>query len=70
MDNLSGLRKVMYPKGRVFHYAEDIEGFQQIRLLCGHIVNRFEMRTTWDPYDDHQRKDCIKCLRVRHKRSE
>ena len=54
---------VMFPRGRVKHYAEDLEGFQQVRLLCGRIVNLFEMNQTFDDWG--QTRYCHNCLKVR-----
>ena len=56
-------RVVMFPRGRVKHYAEDLEGFQQVRLLCGRIVNLFEMNQTFDDWG--QTRYCHNCLKVR-----
>ncbi len=54
---------VMFPRGMVKHYAEDIEGFQQVRLLCGRIVNLFEMKRTFEDWG--QMRYCHNCLKER-----
>ena len=58
-------RVVMYPKGRVKHYSEDLEGFQQVRLLCGRIVNLFEMKRNSEDDWGGMMRYCQSCLKVR-----
>ncbi len=57
-------RKMMYPKGHVIHYANDIPGFQKVKTLCGRITN-------FDYWSMHlndwagMTRYCHNCLKVR-----
>ncbi len=57
-------RKVMYPKGRVIHYANDIEGFQKVRLLCGRTTELGNLREVFVDWPG-SRRCCHNCLKVR-----
>ena len=57
--------RVMYPKGRVIHYAVEIPGFQKIKTLCGKIMD-------WDYWGFQEdwggtTPSCKTCLKKRLK---
>jgi hypothetical protein len=56
--------KVMYPKGRVVHYAVDMPGFQKIKTLCGKVMDW----DYWINYEDWAgtTPSCKTCLKKRH----
>ncbi len=58
-------RKIKYPHGRVIHYAKDINGFQKIQLLCGRIVERSEVKESFDNWGGMTRY-CHNCLMKRN----
>ncbi len=55
--------KVMYPHGRVIHYAVDFPGFQKIKTLCGKVMDW----NYWGHVYDWggTRPSCKKCLKKR-----
>lgn len=56
--------KVMYPKGRIIHYAVDAPGFQKVKTLCGKVMS-------WDYCSNVNDwggsiPSCKTCLKKRH----
>ena len=66
MDNE---RRVMYPRGRVIHYAKDENGFQKIKLFCGPVLNLWKMKETFEDWGGMTRY-CHNCLLARFNKDE
>lgn len=58
------MMKIMYKKGKVIHYGDYTAGFQLIRLQCGRIVKKWEMKLDFEDWAG-QTRFCQTCLKNR-----
>lgn len=62
---MKNLMKLMYPKGHFIHYAEWIDGFQKLRLLCGRETELGKVNLSFENWAS-MIPACKICLEKRH----
>lgn len=62
---MNNLIKLMYPTGRVIHYAEWGSGFQTLKLLCGRNTELGKVNLNFENWASII-PTCKRCLAKRH----